>query len=70
MTEEWIFTFGPDNLHPVTGESLGGCYVRVPGDYGTSRAAMLGAFGRAWSSQYPADIDLAEYGPLREIPLP
>jgi hypothetical protein len=64
---EWIFTFGVGHVHPITGESLRGCYVRIPGDYEAARAEMLARFGQAWCWQEPGDWDGAEN--LREIAL-
>jgi len=51
-----FYTFGPDNKHPDTGESLGGRYVAVampdgaPSD--ACRARMFRYFGRQWASEY------------------
>lgn len=67
-----IFTFGYGQTHPLTGESLADCYVRVAGDSATSRARMLASpFGRNWSMQYatPERAGVERYG-LREVDLP
>lgn len=51
-----FYTFGPDNKHPDTGESLGGRYVAVsmpdsaPSD--ACRARMFRYFGNQWASEY------------------
>jgi len=68
--EEWVFTFGYDHVHPVTGDLLSHCYVRVPGDIDQARRKMMDVFGRAWSQQYPLEmgLDLATRHMLTEIP--
>lgn len=53
-----VFTFGTGHRHPITGESLGQRYVRVPGDAITARERMLSVFGREWSHEY-ADLSAA-----------
>jgi hypothetical protein len=67
---EWIFTFGSGHVHPETGERLANCYVRVPGDINSARAAMVERFGLKWAFQYatPEEAGVERYG-LREIPL-
>lgn len=69
---DWIFTFGPDNLHPVTGESLGRNFVRINGTCDGTRERMLSTFGRNWSSQYTEESGMAkvERWGWTEIPLP
>lgn len=52
---EFIFTFGLDHIHPLTGESLMGRFIaiRAP-DHETARAMMVGRFGTRWAFQYPS----------------
>lgn len=59
MPADWFFTFGPDHKHPVTGESLGGKYVRVHGTCDGTREAMFAVFGNRWASQYTPATDFA-----------
>jgi len=68
--EAWIFTFGFDHIHPVTGDLLSNRYIRVPGTIDSSRAKMMALFGRDWSQQYPLQmgLDLAARHKLTEIP--
>lgn len=64
-------TFGFAHRHPTTGESLAGCFVRIPGDYDQARHEMNRLFGRTWSMQYPNEQLAGVYKyDLREIPLP
>lgn len=68
--QEWIFTFGYD--HSWQGEALGKRFVRVPGEYMAARMKVIGAFGKAWSSQYSAEKGQAvvdRHG-LTELPFP
>jgi hypothetical protein len=47
------YSFGPDNLHPLTGKSLGRRYVTITADTAERcRLEMLRWFGRAWSTEY------------------
>lgn len=72
LPQDWLFTFGPDHLHPETNMSLGRNYVRVHGTCDGTRAAMLAAFGRNWAFQYTVEMfgdDAAQYN-LIEIPMP
>jgi hypothetical protein len=62
------FTFGLSHTHPVTGDSLSGCYVI------SDRETVLKHFGRYWAFEYPhADgphgAGVEKYN-LREIQLP
>lgn len=65
----WTFTFGPDHVHPATGEPLGGCYVQVPGGEDASRDRMVAVFGLGWSHQHPTPQRQVSHG-MREIPFP
>jgi hypothetical protein len=72
MPEEqsYIFTFGFAHVHPITGESLANCYVRVPGNIEESRDRMFASiFGRTWGFQYPTEeaAGVEKWG-LTEIP--
>jgi hypothetical protein len=72
-TEEFhYFTFGYDHKHPITGESLEKCYIKVRGDSETSRAAMLENFGRNWAIQYGSMEAMTRNGSreLKEITYP
>ena len=53
--QNWLFCFGSDHTHPVTGESLAGCYVRIRGTTNAARRRMFAAFGPHWSTQYTED---------------
>lgn len=68
--DDWIFTFGPVHVHPVTGASLRDHYVRIHGTWVEARRRMLSMFGQKWSHQSPgakaADYE-REYG-NRELP--
>jgi hypothetical protein len=66
----WIFTFGMDHAHPQTGESLRGCYVRVPGTRSEALDKVRRAFDH-WGAQYPSEeaAGVARWG-LRRIELP
>ena len=73
MAEQWLFTFGFDHTHPITNESLSGCYVIIEGDVETSREEMIKHFGTKWAMQYrPAAADTAaminKYH-LRQVPV-
>jgi hypothetical protein len=71
------FTFAQNHVHPVTGESLARCYVKIPVPQyprywrQVPHARMLALFGRDWFAEYdtPHSAGVTEYG-LREIPLP
>lgn len=66
---EWIFTFGSNHLHPVTGESLGRRFVRVKeGDYEKALEVMCDAFGKQWAMSYPTEDEaqVARWG-LKEL---
>jgi hypothetical protein len=53
---DWCFSFGSGHVHPDTGESLFGFYVRFPGTtWSAARIAMHERFGRKWGSQYRLD---------------
>lgn len=69
--QDWYFTFGCGNTHPITGEDLMGSYVVINGTYMQAREAMLAAFGNAWCDQY---VDAERAGvdefSLRRIELP
>jgi hypothetical protein len=66
----WIFTFGAGHVHPVTGESLDGCFVRSPDglDFHGARTWMVLQFSDHWANQYrtEAKAGVHEYG-LREV---
>lgn len=68
--DDWIFTFGPVHVHPVTGASLRDHYVRIHGTWVEARRRMLSMFGQKWSHQSPstkaADYE-REYG-NKELP--
>jgi hypothetical protein len=67
--QDWIFTFGYEHRHPVTGESLDGCFVRVPAQtYMQARERMHASFGNKWSHQYEneSSVGVARYE-LREV---
>lgn len=68
--EAWIFTFGFDHIHPVTGDLLAHCYIRIPGTIDTSRQKMMDVFGRDWAQQYPLamGLELVAKHKLNEIP--
>lgn len=60
---DWIVTFGGGHEHPLTGEPLRDCYVRVPAEtYRDAHDLMLASvFGRQWAFVY-------EYGDDDELP--
>lgn len=68
LETEWIFTFGYDHFHPLTGAPLARCFIRIRGTRESARAEMLRRFGTRWAYQY---VDEAEAGvekwKLREI---
>jgi hypothetical protein len=68
---DWFFSFGPDHVHPQTGESLAGCVVRIHGTRESSRVAMFNAFGPHWSwqSSTAAEAGVMKFK-MREIPMP
>lgn len=70
-SQRWLFTFGPNHLHPITGESLGTNYVIIPGSYESTRREINAVCGPHWSFQYDAESEwmdkIASYG-LVEIP--
>jgi hypothetical protein len=49
-----VFTFGPDHTHPMSGQSLAGRFVRVPGDANTARDRALAIFGRDFATDHDA----------------
>ena len=54
--QDWIFTFGYDHTHPVTGESLATRFVRVSAQtYVQARERMHESFGNRWSHQYESE---------------
>jgi len=58
MTElrEWIFTFGFDHVHPVTGGSLAKRFVRIRAeDAEAARWEMVRRWGLKWSFQYETE---------------
>src|SRR5688572_6860804 len=56
--QDWIFTFGYDHTHPVTGESLATNFVRVSAQtYVQARERMHESFGNRWSHQYESEYD-------------
>lgn len=69
--EYWYFTFGPDHQHPKTGESLANHYVKVPGNYNTSRDLVIRDFGRNWAFQYRelSDFDGSKRTPPKQYRL-
>lgn len=69
----FVFTFGPNHRHPITGEPLARRFVTLPGTLDQSRAAMMALFGARWAHQYPSEdqAGVAKYGlePLDVQPL-
>ncbi len=53
LEREWIFTFGYDHEHPISGEPLRNHYVVITGTAGEAREKMASMFGVKWSNQYP-----------------
>lgn len=52
-TESRVFTFGFGHHHPVTGQNLGKCYVKVAGNADLARARIFASvFGRRWAFDY------------------
>ena len=50
---EFIFTFGANHRHPVTGESLGRRFVAIEAPtHEAATAQMNSVFGEAWSLAY------------------
>ena len=50
---EYIVTFGFDHVDPVTGESLSGCFVRVPAEVEwRAREYVKETYGRKWAMLY------------------
>jgi len=49
---EWVFTFGWDHRHPITGAPLMDRYLVLTGTYEATRAEMVRRFGARWSCQY------------------
>lgn len=65
----WIVTFGSSHEHPLTGESLRDCYVRVPAETyrGAHDLMFASVFGRKWAFVYEyADYDDIPDGTLKE----
>lgn len=56
--DDWLFTFGPDHVHPVTGEALRDRYVKIRGSWLHSRQRLISMFGIRWSSQYDSSFEL------------
>ena len=53
---EYIVTFGFDQVNPITGKSLANHYVRVPGiDEEDARMKMVARFGNTWAFIYPSE---------------
>lgn len=70
--QDWYFTFGYDHTHPVTGESLDRCYVRLHGTIDGTRAQILAVFGNRWCAQYRSVLKadrIDKYG-LTEVAMP
>src|ERR1041384_6633004 len=69
--ERYIFTFGANHTHPITGERLGNCYVVIEGDKSESCVIMEQHFGQKWAFQYPSEeaAGVERYG-LTRIDLP
>lgn len=66
-----VVTFGADHKHPITGESLRNCYVKIPSaDPDIARAIALMIFGREFCTDYPAHLMRIRQRHLREIELP
>lgn len=47
-----VITFGRDHRNPVTGESMGGKYIKVPLDVEKARAWVFARIGNAWAFDY------------------
>jgi hypothetical protein len=66
--EEWYIVFDDHDLHPMTGESMGGRYIILNGDQDTARREACRRFGNQWAAQLPrAETDAAggfAYEPL------
>lgn len=58
--DDWVFTFGPVHVHPVTGAPLRDRYIRIHGTWVEARRRMLMMFGQKWSHQSPG-VKAAEY---------
>lgn len=55
-TREWIFTFGFGHVHPVSGEPLANCFVRIRAESSdAARDKMEARFGLKWSIQYDSE---------------
>lgn len=54
--EYWVFTFGHNHVHPVTGEPLGKKYLKVAGTMSEARGVVERTFGRNWSMQYRDEV--------------
>lgn len=70
QTSTWIFTFGYDHKHPVTGDSLEDSYVKVHAEtWMQARERMCASFGNRWAFQYSNEdtAKVKQYN-LREIP--
>lgn len=53
---EYIVTFNFDHTDPVTGESLSGCFVRVPAETEwAARDLVRDAYDRSWSHLYASE---------------
>jgi len=59
----WFVTFGGSHTHPLSGESLRDCYVRVPAEeYRDVHQLMFASvFGRRWAFVY-------EYADAADVP--
>jgi len=55
---EWVFTFGPDHRHPVTGESLERRYTVISAATAMqARDKMMASYGVNWAFQYRSALD-------------
>lgn len=65
--DDWIFTFGYGHVHPLSGEALDDCYVRIRSTFSAARHEMFERFGVHWAFQYGSrEIDLGSM-PLVEV---
>jgi hypothetical protein len=64
----FIFTFGSNHVHPVTGDSLGRRFVKIEAeDSEAARAEMVSRWGTRWAMQYAAPYPGIEKYELREL---
>lgn len=69
----WVYTFGPNHIDPVTGESLGNCYVALAApDRPTADRMMFDRYVDEWAFGYShasAVAMLAKFPDMRNVAL-